>query len=66
MERNKKIQLGLLALVGGLLIANLLGGGIANWFGKSEGDMLRGRRDRSEVAHHFCSSIRFRWRTNPF
>lgn len=41
MERNKKIQLGLLALVGGLLIANLLGGGIANWFSKSEGDMLR-------------------------
>ncbi len=41
MERNKKIQLGLLALVGGLLIANLLGGGIANWFSRSEGDMLR-------------------------
>jgi hypothetical protein len=49
MERNKKIQLGLLALVGGLLIANLVGGGITNWFGKGEGDMLRASAAASGV-----------------
>ncbi|MEY3242918.1 MAG: hypothetical protein RIR11_4357 [Bacteroidota bacterium] len=41
MERNKKIQYGLLVLVGALLVANLVGGGFSNWFGKSEGDMMR-------------------------
>lgn len=41
MERNKKIQLGLLALLGLLLIANLFGGGFKNWFGLSEGDQIR-------------------------
>ena len=41
MERNKKIQIGLLALVGLLLIANLFGGGFTKWFSKSEGDRLR-------------------------
>ncbi len=49
MERNKKIQLGLLALVGGLLVANLVGGGIGNWFGKTEGDMLRASAAASGV-----------------
>lgn len=41
MERNKQIQIGLLALVGLLLIANLFGGGIKNWFGQGEGDQIR-------------------------
>jgi hypothetical protein len=35
MERNKQIQIGLLAVIALLLIANLFGGGIQNWFGKS-------------------------------
>lgn len=35
MERNKQIQVGLLALLALLLIANLFGGGFKNWFGKS-------------------------------
>ena len=33
MERNKQIQVGLLALLALLLIANLFGGGFKNWFG---------------------------------
>lgn len=41
MERNKKIQLGLLAVVGLLLIANLFGGGFTKWFSKSESDRIR-------------------------
>ena len=41
MERNKQIQVGLLALVGLLLIANLFGGGFTKWFGQSEGDRIR-------------------------
>jgi len=41
MERNKQIQLGLLALVALLLVANLVGGGFKNWFGQSEGDKIR-------------------------
>jgi hypothetical protein len=41
MERNKQIQIGLLAVVALLLIANLFGGGIRNWFGRSEGDKIR-------------------------
>lgn len=40
MENNKKIQIGLLAVVGLLLIANLFGGGFKNWF-SSEGDQIR-------------------------
>lgn len=41
MERNKQIQVGLLALLAILLIANLFGGGFKNWFGKSEADKIR-------------------------
>lgn len=35
MEKSKQIQTGLLAVIALLLIANLFGGGIQNWFGKS-------------------------------
>lgn len=35
MERSKQVQIGLLALLALLLIANLFGGGIKNWFGGS-------------------------------
>lgn len=41
MENSKKIQLGLLAVVAALLVANLFGGGFKNWFGQSEGDKIR-------------------------
>jgi hypothetical protein len=41
MERNKQIQIGLLALVGLLLIANLFGGGFKTWLGKSEAEKIR-------------------------
>ncbi|MGI9159292.1 MAG: DUF1573 domain-containing protein [Saprospiraceae bacterium] len=41
MERIKQIQIGLLAVVVLLLIANLFGGGIKNWFNQSEGDKIR-------------------------
>ncbi|TNE61980.1 MAG: DUF1573 domain-containing protein [Bacteroidetes bacterium] len=41
MERSKQIQIGLLALLALLLIANLFGGGFKNWFGQSEGDQIR-------------------------
>lgn len=42
MERNKQIQIGLLALVALLLVANLfVGGGFKSWIGKSEGDRIR-------------------------
>lgn len=40
MERNKQVQIGLLALLAILLIANLVGGGFKNWFGKSEAEKL--------------------------
>ena len=40
MERNKQIQVGLLAVLALLLIANLFGGGFKNWF-KSESDKIR-------------------------
>lgn len=40
MERNKQVQVGLLAVLALLLIANLFGGGFKNWF-KSEGDKIR-------------------------
>jgi hypothetical protein len=36
MERSKQIQVGLLAVLALLLIANLFGGGFKNWFGKSD------------------------------
>jgi hypothetical protein len=41
MENSKKIQIGLLGALVLLLVANLFGGGIQNWFGKSEGDQIR-------------------------
>ncbi len=41
MERNKKVQIGLLAVLALLLIANLFGGGFKNWFGHSEADKIR-------------------------
>lgn len=41
MEKSKQIQIGLLALLAMLLIANLFGGGFKNWFGMSEGDQIR-------------------------
>jgi Protein of unknown function (DUF1573) len=41
MERNKQIQVGLLALVALLLIANLFGGGFKKWFSTNEGDKIR-------------------------
>jgi hypothetical protein len=41
MERNKQIQIGLLALLAILLLANLLGGGFKSWLGQSEGDKIR-------------------------
>jgi len=41
MERNKQIQVGLLSLLAILLLANLFGGGIFNWFGHSEGSQIR-------------------------
>jgi hypothetical protein len=41
MERNKKVQIGLLSLLALLLIANLFGGGFKNWFGQSEADKIR-------------------------
>ncbi len=41
MEKSKQIQIGLLALLALLLIANLFGGGFKNWFGMSEGDQIR-------------------------
>lgn len=40
MERNKQIQVGLLAVLALLLIANLFGGGFKNWF-KSESEKIR-------------------------
>ncbi len=41
MENSKKIQLGLLAVVAALLVANLFGGGFKTWFGLgSEGDQI--------------------------
>ena len=41
MERNKQIQIGLLALLAVLLIANLFGGGFKSWLGQSEGEKIR-------------------------
>ncbi len=48
MENNKKIQIGLLALVALLLIANLFGGGMKNWF-VSEGDQIRSAASTMQV-----------------
>ncbi len=41
MERNKQVQIGLLALLSVLLVANLLGGGFKNWFGQSEAEKIQ-------------------------
>ncbi len=41
MERNKQVQIGLLALLAILLIANLTGGGFKNWFGQSEAEKIQ-------------------------
>ncbi|MFN0035185.1 MAG: DUF1573 domain-containing protein [Saprospiraceae bacterium] len=41
MERNKQVQIGLLALLSILLVANLVGGGFKNWFGQSEAEKIR-------------------------
>jgi hypothetical protein len=41
MERNKQVQIGLLALLAILLVANLFGGGFKNWFGQSEAEKIR-------------------------
>ncbi len=40
MERNKQVQIGLLALLAVLLVANLMGGGFKNWFGQSEAEKI--------------------------
>lgn len=40
MERNKQIQIGLLALLAILLIANLVGGGFKDLFSKSEASQI--------------------------
>ena len=40
MERNKQVQIGLLALLAILLVANLVGGGFKNWFGQSEAEKI--------------------------
>ena len=49
MERSKQIQVGLLAVLALLLIANLFGGGFKNWF-QSEGDKIRESAAASMVA----------------
>ena len=41
MEKNKQIQIGLLALLAILLLANLFGGGFSNFLGKTESDKIR-------------------------
>jgi hypothetical protein len=41
MERNKQVQIGLIALLAILLVANLAGGGFKNWFGQSEAEKIR-------------------------
>ncbi len=41
MERSKQIQIGLLSLCAILLVANMFGGGIKNWFSKSGDAQIR-------------------------
>ena len=41
MERNKQVQIGLLALLAVLLVANLVGGGFKSWFSPSEAESIR-------------------------
>lgn len=41
MENRKKIQIGLLAVAAALLVATLFGGGLQNFFGKTEGNKIR-------------------------
>lgn len=48
MEKKQKIQIGLVALVALLLIANLFGGGFKNWF-SSEGDQIRSAASTMEI-----------------
>lgn len=48
MEKSKQITVGLLALVGLLLIANLFGGGFKNWFA-SESDQIRSAASTMQV-----------------
>ncbi|HNE30674.1 MAG TPA: hypothetical protein PLW66_15980, partial [Saprospiraceae bacterium] len=48
MDNKKKIQIGLLALVALLLIANLFGGGFKHWFA-SEGDQIRSAASTMQV-----------------
>jgi Protein of unknown function (DUF1573) len=49
MERNKQIQIGLLAVVALLLIANLFGGGFKSWLNQSEADKIREQAATSMV-----------------
>ena len=60
MERNKKIQLGLLALVALLLVANLFGGGFKNWFKSGDDVSLSAasvQGDRVNAAEHASGNI---------
>ncbi len=47
MDKNKKIQLGLLALVAVLLAINFATGGFKEWFGQSEADKIRSAAEAS-------------------
>ncbi len=49
MENNKKIQIGLLAVAAALLVATLFGGGLQNFFGKTEGSKIREAANSSAV-----------------
>ena len=50
MERNKQVQIGLLALLAILLVANLVGGGFKNWFGQSEAEKIHESAASLDVA----------------
>lgn len=64
MENRKKIQIGLLALVALLLIANLFGGGLKNWF-TSEGDQIRSAASTMQVDGKTVSKIAVDPSKNP-
>ena len=49
MERNKKIQIGLLAVLALLLLANLFGDGFKGLIGKSESDRIRDELDQQGI-----------------
>ncbi|MFN0176791.1 MAG: DUF1573 domain-containing protein [Saprospiraceae bacterium] len=51
MERNKQVQIGLLALLAILLVANLVGGGFKNWFGQSEAEKINESAASLDVAN---------------